>query len=401
MKNVWLVAKRELAVNLLKKSAVISTVIMLALIVGGIFVMDYFINKDAGETPLYEVAVTTDAAPLTESLYAAASAAGAQLSTFEVDVSDPLEVFQGDDVESDADAFAAVGGSPAAPIVAFANSADEALVAIVTQAAQSYVVSAQLTALGGDPVEFSAALAAATPQVEIASPGAGFDGPTYFFAIIMLSLMMFGLMQSGSLISMGVVEEKTSRVVEILLATIKPSQLFAGKILGIGLIALIDLALYAAAFVAATQASGLFEGYQIEVGPQLLGLLGWFVLGFFLYAIIWGALSALVSRQEDVGSVTAPMIFAVLIPFYVAIYLVPNQPDSVLTANLSMAPLLAPFLMPVRAAFVAVPGWQYAVAIGLNAALVPVLIWAAARIYHRGVLHTGSRMKLAEVFRRR
>ena len=92
------------------------------------------------------------------------------------------------------------------------------------------------------------------------------------------------------------------------------------------------------------------------------------------------------------------MIFAAMIPFYVGIYLVPNAPESAWTVNLSMMPFFAPFVMPIRQVFAEVPGWQLAVSIALNLAVIPLIVWVAGTIYKRSILHIGSRMKLGEVF---
>ena len=108
-----------------------------------------------------------------------------------------------------------------------------------------------------------------------------------------------------------------------------------------------------------------------------------------------------VSRQEDIGSVTTPLLFLLFIPFYTTMFLVPNDPDTTLVRVLSQIPIFAPFMMPVRDAFGALEPLEMPLALAIAAATIPGLVWLAARVYQRGVLHTGGRMKLSEALRSR
>ncbi len=395
MRNVLLVARRELQVGVMKRSFVITTAIMVTLLVAGIFVLNYFVTRDSGERT-ERIAFTADSSVLVPSIEATASAQG--LAVDAVTVADRGE---GEAAVMDGDVIALIIGEPPTVEVAFKASPNQTIMQVVAQALQSQTIADQVLALGGDPQEFTQAVASAVPTVTVLDGDIDDFGPAYMVAVVVASLLLFGLMTSGSIISMGVVEEKSSRVVEILLATIRPSQLFAGKVLGAGLIGLVQLVSYGAGVFLAVKITGLLDGFDLPVGSALLGMLGWFILGFASIGTLWGGLSSLVSRQEDVGSVTAPMIFASMVPFYVAIYLVPNAPESAWTVNLSMAPFFAPFVMPVREVFADVPGWQLAVSIALNLAVIPLIVWVAGTIYKRSVLHTGSRMKLSEVFAKR
>src|SRR5699024_4956730 len=186
---------------------------------------------------------------------------------------------------------------------------------------------------------------------------------------------------------------------EILLATIRPGQLLGGKVLGIGIMALAQVVLFAAAGIISAMAAGLFSAGDINLGLSALTLIGWFLLGFALYVSLFGGLASLVSRQEDAGVVTTPMIFGMMIPFYLAIYLIPNAPDTAWTKILSYIPFFAPFMMPVRSAFEAVQGWEVALAVGLCVVSIPLVIWVGGRIYSRAVLHTGGRVRLREALR--
>src|SRR5699024_2769995 len=171
-------------------------------------------------------------------------------------------------------------------------------------------------------------------------------GPQYLLAVVSISLLLFTLIRTGSLIAMGVVEEKTSRAVEILLATIRPSELLAGKILGLGIVGLAQVIILRGAAGAAMAFSGLFDGFEINLGGTMLIVLVWFLLGFALYALLFGGFAALISRQEEIGAVTTPLMFLLIVPFYLAMFLVPSDPGSTVVRIMSQVPFFSPFMVP-------------------------------------------------------
>ncbi|MPV88070.1 ABC transporter permease, partial [Georgenia ruanii] len=398
LRTVWMVAGREVRTRMMTKANIISMAVMLAVIVVAAVVGGYFLSRD-DDAPALTVAVTDSTAALGDGLRA--GAAGQQT---EVDVvtmtRDAAEAALAGDTDDELDAF--LDGDPTAPTVLVAGAADPQLLALVTTATQSFVLAQQVSDLGGDPAAVGQAMATATPTVETlaaADGNPGFDGPTYGIAMAMLSVLLFSLIGSGTLIAMGVVEEKTSRVVEILLATIKPTQLLAGKILGVGLYGLFQVVVLGGAMAVAASAIGLLDGLEINVGASLAMMVVWFLLGYALFALLFGGLAALVSRQEDIGTVTTPLMLMLLIPFYVTMFLVPNDPDGTAVRILSQVPFFAPFMMPVREAFGGLAAWELPLAVAIAVVTIPLLVWVAARIYQRGVLHTGGRMKLGEALR--
>ncbi|MGO1318563.1 MAG: ABC transporter permease, partial [Cellulomonadaceae bacterium] len=112
-----------------------------------------------------------------------------------------------------------------------------------------------------------------------------------------------------------------------------------------------------------------------------------------------GALSALVSRQEDVGNVITPVIMLLMIPYIIAVSVAPWDPDNTLVTVLSLIPLFSPILMPVRIAMGVAPGWEIALTLGLSVLLVAVLVLVGGRVYERAITRTGARVPLREVLR--
>ena len=398
MSAVWMVARREIRARMLTKSNIISLAVMVVVIVVGVFVLDYFANREE-TAPAARIGLSASAAALEPHLASAAEASGADVDVVELDAEAGRAALTADDEAEAVRMY--LEGEPGAPTVVVEALPDQQLFEVVVEATRAYAVAQEVERLGGDPADVAAATAGAVPTVEALESGedGGFDGPAYLLSTVMISLLLFALIGSGSIIAMGVVEEKTSRVVEILLATIKPTQLLAGKILGIGIFGLFQVLLLGGALFGAVTATGVMADVELDVGGALLGLVLWFLLGYLIFALLFGGFAALVSRQEEIGSVTTPLMFLLFIPFYVTMFLVPNDPDTTLVRILSQVPVFSPFMMPVRDAFGALEAWEMPLAVGLSALTIPLLVVIAARVYRRGVLHTGGRMKLTDALK--
>lgn len=394
---VWMIARREIKTRMLTKANIISMAVMLAVIVIGAFVGNYFLDRDTA-APERSVALEQSVSDLRPQLELAAEQQKIDLrvSTMTADDATAALAAAGDDA---IDAF--LSGDPASPQMLVAEQPDPDVLALVGAAVRSYVITDQISGLGGDPGAFEEMMAAAAPTVEALEPASqsGYEGPAYGISMVMISLLLGALISSGSIIAIGVVEEKTSRVVEILLATIKPTQLLAGKVLGIGVYGLFQIVVLAGALAGALAALGLTADIEVNIGASLALLIVWFLLGYALFALLFGGFAALVSRQEEIGSVTTPLMFLLFVPYYTTLFVVPGDPDSTVVRVLSQIPFFAPFMMPARDAFGAVAGWELALSMGIALVTIPLLVWVAARVYQRGVLHTGGRMKLAEALK--
>jgi ABC-2 type transport system permease protein len=125
----------------------------------------------------------------------------------------------------------------------------------------------------------------------------------------------------------------------------------------------------------------------------------WFLLGYLAYALMFAALGALVSRQEDVGGVTAPALMLIILPYVLGISILPADPNNSFLATASLIPLFSPTLMPMRIALGVAPAWQIALSVSLTALLIVAMVWLAGRIYGNAVLRTGSRVALRDALR--
>lgn len=212
-----------------------------------------------------------------------------------------------------------------------------------------------------------------------------------------LLLLYLAVLLYGTWILTGVTEEKSNRVVEVLLSSIRPWQILGGKILGIGTLAIVQLVGTIVAAVVALRVTEAFDLPPIELG-SVLNLLLWFVIGFLIFAVLFGAAGALVSRSEDANTIAMPMSMSAVVGFFVSISAL-NDPDGPVAVISTFIPLTAPFVVPVRTALGAIPAWQYVAALVICLASIGVLTMVAGRIYAGGLLRYGGRVGVREAWR--
>jgi ABC-2 type transport system permease protein len=194
-----------------------------------------------------------------------------------------------------------------------------------------------------------------------------------------------------------VTEEKSNRVVEVMISAIRPWQLLAGKIAGIGFLALVQ---FVGTIAIALVTVRLFATFDIpEVSAvALINLAVWFLLGFLLYAVLFGAAGSLVGRVEDAQSAAMPMTIFSVIGFFAG-FAVLGDPDGLVAVISTFVPFTAPFTVPIRVSLQAISVWEYALAVAITAISIYLAVRAAGRIYAGGILKSGGRTKLREAWR--
>jgi ABC-2 type transport system permease protein len=218
---------------------------------------------------------------------------------------------------------------------------------------------------------------------------------TAFYGVVLLFIF---LQQYGQLTLTGVVEEKSSRVVEILLSAIRPRQLVSGKVLGIGVVALTQTVIVAAAALITAKVTNthVFHGAtQLSV----LWAAVWFLLGYAFYAWLYAAVGSLVSRQADAQNAAFPVALPLFVGYFSTFSLLGGGEPSGFVHVLGFLPPTAPLIMPMLIGLGKVSGIEIALSVAITAAGVVVLSRVAAEIYSRAILHTGRRLKLREVFK--
>lgn len=222
------------------------------------------------------------------------------------------------------------------------------------------------------------------------------SGSRTLIAYFGLLLLYLAVLLYGTWILTGVTEEKSNRVVEVLLSSVRPWQILGGKILGIGSLALLQLLGTIAVAVIALRVTGAFDLPPIEPGA-ILNLLLWFVIGFLIFAVLFGAAGSLVSRTEEANTIAMPMSMAAVVGFFVSITAL-NDPDGAVATIFTFVPITAPFVVPVRTALQSIPAWQYILALVICVASIGVLTVLAGRIYAGGLLRYGGRVGLREAW---
>ena len=245
--------------------------------------------------------------------------------------------------------------------------------------------------------------------------------------LIYLFIMLF-----GGQVMQGVMEEKSNRIVEIIVSSVKPFQLMMGKIIGVSLVALTQFLMWilltGAIYLGFSAAVGISnpqaisagtvmtqqisnsnimdnEGVQnivnivrsIDFGAILTGFLIFFVLGYLLYATLFAAIGAIVENNTDSQQFTLPVTVPLIIGILTAVYIV-NNPDGSLALWMSMIPFTSPIVMMVRIPF-GVPIWQVAVSALILLGTFIGMTWVAAKIYRTGILMYGKKLSYKEIFK--
>lgn len=389
MTAVRLVAQRELNTRLRTRSFVIGTAVIL-LVLAGYLLLQASLFSDMDKK---EVGLAGQAAGIEAPLRAQAEELGQDIETTQVS---SVEAAREQVENGDLDAM--ISGSGADLQVLVKSELDQELQILLNSISQNEVLSAKLAEAGVNPSQVLSEVGAAQVSVTTIEPEDPERGQRMAIGLIMVFLLYMSIITYGSLVAQGVVEEKASRVVEILLSTVRPWHLLLGKVIGLGLVGLSQLLILAGAGLVMASATGVLTLSGVAMSAILWGLL-WYLLGFFLYATIFAGAGSLVSRQEDVQSVVTPVSMVLIIGFIVGLNLMIQDPEGTGTEVLSMIPLLSPVLMPGRIAAGSVAGWEIAVSILLTAATVALFTWLSGKVYRNAVLRTGSRVKLSDALR--
>ncbi len=232
------------------------------------------------------------------------------------------------------------------------------------------------------------------------------DSGGTFIASFVIGLMIYiTLAIYGQAIMGAVVEEKETRIAEILFSSATPFQLMMGKLVGVGLAGLTQLSIWVASAAAIVSVIALqtdlteVTGALPTITPlMILYFLIFFLLGFFIYASIFALVGSMVTTVQEGGQFAFPPIMLMLIGFYFS-FAVVRDPNSSLSFWVSIAPFFAPITMPVRILSETPPFWQIALSFLVNAIAIAGLIWLASRVYRVGMLMYGKRATIPEVWK--
>jgi ABC-2 type transport system permease protein len=376
---VRLVAAREVLARVRDKNFIISSVVIVLVLVG---VLGLQVALSSG-SEVTRIGIVGDPA-LRTAVEAQGEALGVELEITELD-DDAAARAAIEDGDVDGVLVATGSGDPELLVE---QSAGAEMQAVVQGAVAQLSVSEQLQAAGLASLD--------VPEVGVTAldPDADADGQRVIVAIIGVGVLYSLLILFGQFVAQGVVEEKASRVVELLLATMKPWQLLAGKILGLGLLGLAQMLLIVVVGVGGALAFDLVDIPGEMVGTAV-SVVVWFVLGYGFYAAIFAVAASLVSRQEDLNTVIMPTTLVLIGGLVVGIQAAAD-PGGTLARVTSYVPGLSPLVMPVRQAAGEVAAWEIALSVVLMLLAVALIVRLGGRIYAGALLRTSGRTKLRE-----
>lgn len=395
LRPVWMVARRELKQRIKSRTYRITTVILMLLVLGGIIIPQML---DDGDGTTYDLGlVGENSAELLGTLDVLATAAEARVDTrlFE-DVAEAELALQEDKIEAFlVDGKEYVTNEPVLRVFAFAGN--RGLSSLVAGAAQTLRLQ-ELAAAAGVSVEEIAGLLTENPlelrSLEPFDPNRETNTIVSFAGLILLYI---GILSYGAWTLNGVIEEKTNRVVEVLMSALRPHQLMAGKVIGIGLLGIGQLLAVLITAAVAALSVDLIDIPDVSVG--LIGsLLLWFVLGFSFFSVAYAAAGALVSRLEEAQSVATPLTLVGVAGYFAAFAVIEN-PDGLVAKVTTFLPPVAPFVVPIRQAQDAIAVWESLLSVALMLAATYGLIRLAGRVYSGAILNVGARVKVRDAWR--
>ncbi|WP_026918792.1 ABC transporter permease [Gordonia shandongensis] len=383
--SISLVAGREISTRIRERSFIISTGLMLAVIVVGGIVWAALSGGDGAKS----VGVVGGDPALMQSIETAGDAAGQKIdarmipdaSTARADV---------DDGDVDAALIIGIHGSYRA---ISKNTMDPTVEGVLRGVVAQRSLTTALDARGVD--------AATLPRTDLAMTRTQEQKPDeaqrISVALIGSLLLVMAIMMGGLMVAVGVVEEKASRIVELLLSTVRPLHLLWGKVLGIGTISLFQVLVLGTTALITGRATGLLTltGTATTVFATVIA---WFLLGFLFFAALYAATGAMVSRQEELNSSSAPLTLLAMAVLYSGTFGI-QALDSPLIETLSWIPPFSAVLMPIRVATGDTDTTQIVGTFGLMILACMAAVWVASRIYSLSILRTGSRIGWGEVTR--
>lgn len=390
LRPVVLIVRREFAARVRGRAFVVGTIVVLVLL--GVYAA--VVATIASRADTARVGLVGPAAALAVPVQRAAPTEGLTVAVLR-----QPDLAVGEAAVRAGDLDALVSGDPARPRVYVASEPDAGLERVLVDATSSVARDAFLARRGVDVGALDAAVAESGPVLVTAEPPDPRAGVRLGLGLAGAFLLFFSIQTYGAMVAQGVVEEKASRVVEIVLSSVRPWQLLLGKVLGLGAVGLLQLVVLGGAGLAVAGAAGVL-GAGAGLVPTLVSVVVWYLLGFALYATVFAAAGSLVSRQEDTQSVLSPITITVLLGFVVGFNLLTSEPRGTAITVLSLLPPFSPLFMPARVALGVAPTGQVVLAFALTVAFTAVVLALGGRIYANSVLRTGARVGLREALAR-
>ena len=370
--SVGLIAAREISSRMRSKAFVISTIVLMVAVLATVVLSSLF-GSNTEPTKVAVVGAASDAV-----------SGVATLEAVPADDLDAAETMLRDDEVS----------AIVAPTDVVEASGLEPTTGTTATDASAAGLDVTVIGLGDDPGDVVSALSV-QPPVVVLDPAATDPFLAYLVAFGFGIVFFFSAITFGTTIAQSVVEEKQTRIVEILLSTVSARALLTGKVIGNSIMAfgqILAIAVLAITGLAVTGQRVLLGG----LGASVVWFVVFFVIGFVMLAALFAATAATVSRAEDVGSVTTPVTMLVMIPYFLVVFF--NDNATVL-AIMSYVPFSAPVGMPVRIFLGQAEWWEPLLSLAILLATTALAVLVGERIYRYSLLRTGARVPFSEALR--
>jgi ABC-2 type transport system permease protein len=387
---VWLVARREILERGRSRAFLASLGLTLALILAGTLVPAIVGGADR---PARLGLVGSPPAGFAAAFQSAASA-----TQLEVNAEAVPDLATGETGvrNGSLDALLVIPEDGSAPTYIVKERENELLAQVAGGSLSAARVQELLDEAGVDQVAFAAA--AAPPTVRELEPSDANRDASFIFANVGVILLFISIFTFGTWVLTGVVEEKQSRVVEVILSTVQARDLLIGKVLGIGLLGLVQLVIMVAAGLVAGTAAGRFT-LPPTTAPTVLMLILWFTLGYAIYSTALGVLGALASRMEEASNASSPVSLVATGAYVFSLLVALDDPSGTAARIATLIPPVAPMVVPLRAALGAIDPWEIVLSAALTVATIWLLLVFGGRVYSGAVLSTGGRIKLRDAWR--
>jgi len=287
------------------------------------------------------------------------------------------------------------------------NVAAFKLLSVLERSVNSVMVADRLTGAGLDPDqvrELTHRVGLKTLKLGKGGEETRDQGQTFMLAYVFVMIIYMTVLMYGIYVMRGVLEEKSSHVVEVIISTVKPFELMLGKILGIGAVGLTQFLIWSV-LMAALSAPGMVSAmgmgdFELPTIPVqlLVFFVVFFVLGFLLYGTLYAGIGAAFDTEQEAQNFQGIVTMFLIVPLVLMMQIL-NQPDGTLSVVLSLIPFFTPMLMFLRMTLTPVPAWQVAASVVLMVGAILACTWIVAKIYRVGILMHGSKPKLKDLVR--
>ncbi len=407
MHNVFLIARREYLERIRTKAFLLTTILIPLLMGGGIIGSIMMTTKSKSTSHIAIVSKDQQLATDLEHELTTGKDSRMTVDVISPPGADTRDILDHELADKQLDGYLWITpGITANDRPAFAytprSTGDIATKGNITGALRSVLMRERLTHQGMVASDVDALMQPV--KVDTTQAGKNQDTTTAFFgAYVLFFLMYFVIMLYGMNVARSIIEEKTSRVFEVMLATIRPEEMMAGKVIGVGSVGLTQVGIWLTTAVLLTSTSLVtsFVGGSTHISlsaAQIVFFILYFLLGFLLYSSIAAALGAMTNSEQELQQLNMFLVMPLALCMF-ALGIVINNPSGHTAVILSLIPFCTPLIMYLRISLAMPPVWQIALSIAIMAITIYAILWVASRIYRVGVLMYGKRPNLPEILR--